>query len=67
MTVPIVLIIIFYRTKVPSLVRRGLQNISNSQTFRLLDLTSVSREQLKQKDIFFFSGNESPRYHLLHI
>jgi hypothetical protein len=37
MTVPIVLIITFYRTKVPSLVRRGLQNISNSQTFWLLD------------------------------
>jgi hypothetical protein len=53
MTVPIVLIIIFYRTKVPSLVRHGLQNISNSQTFRLLDPASVSRGQLKQKDIFF--------------
>jgi hypothetical protein len=53
MTVLIVLIIIFYRTKVPSLVRRGLQNISNSQTFRLLDPASVSRGQLKQKDILF--------------
>jgi hypothetical protein len=53
MTVPIVLIIIFYRTKVPSLVRRGLQNISNSQTFRLLDPAFVSRGQLKQKDILF--------------
>jgi hypothetical protein len=53
MTVPIVLIIIFYRTKVPSLVRRGLQNISNSQTFRLLNPASVSRGQLKQKDILF--------------
>jgi hypothetical protein len=53
MTVPIVLIIIFYQTKVPSLVRRGLQNISNSQTFRFLDPSSVSRGQLKQKDILF--------------
>jgi hypothetical protein len=53
MTVPIVLIIIFYRTKVPSLVRCGLQNISNSQTFWLLDPASVSRGQLKQKDILF--------------
>jgi hypothetical protein len=53
MTVPIVLIIIFYRIKVPSLVSCGLQNISNSQTFRLLDPTSVSRGQLKQKDILF--------------
>jgi hypothetical protein len=44
---------IFYRNKVPSLVRRGLQNISYSQTFRLLDPASVSRGQLKQKDIFF--------------
>jgi hypothetical protein len=51
--VPIVLIITFYRTKVPSLVCRGLQNISNSQTFRLLDPASVSHGQLKQKDIFF--------------
>jgi hypothetical protein len=54
MTVPIVLIIIFfYRTKVPSLVRCGLQNILNSRTFRLLDPASVSRGQLKQKDILF--------------
>jgi hypothetical protein len=53
MTVPIVLIIFFYRTKVHSLVRRGLQNISNSRTFRLLDPASVSRGQLKQKDILF--------------
>jgi hypothetical protein len=50
---PIVLIIFFYRTKVPSLVRRGLQNISNSRTFRLLDPASVSRGQLKQKVILF--------------
>jgi hypothetical protein len=47
MIVPIVPIIIFYRTKVPSLIRRGLQNILNSQTFRLLDPASVSRGQLK--------------------
>jgi hypothetical protein len=53
MTAPIVLIIIFYQNKVPSLVRCGLQNISNSQTVRLLDPASVSRGQLKQKDIFF--------------
>jgi hypothetical protein len=53
MTAPIVLIIIFYQNKVPSLVRYGLQNISNSRTFRLLDPTSVSRGQLKQKDILF--------------
>jgi hypothetical protein len=53
MTVLIVLIITFYRTKVPSFVRRGLQNISNSQIFRLLDPASVSRGQLKQKDILF--------------
>jgi hypothetical protein len=44
---------IFYRTKVPSLVRRRLYNISNSQTFRLLDPAFVSRGQLKQKDILF--------------
>jgi hypothetical protein len=43
----------FYRTKVPSLVRRGLQNISNSRTFWLLDPAFVSRGQLKQKDILF--------------
>jgi hypothetical protein len=36
-------------------------------TFQLLDPVSVSRRQLKQKYILFFSGNESPRYHLLHI
>jgi hypothetical protein len=53
MTAPIVLIIIFYRNKVPSLARCGLQNISNSQTFRLLDPASVSHGQLKQKDIIF--------------
>jgi hypothetical protein len=53
MTALIVLIIISYRNKVPSLVRCGLQNISNSRTFRLLDPASVSRGQLKQKDIFF--------------
>jgi hypothetical protein len=53
MTVPIVLIIIFYRIKVPSLVSCGLQNISNSRTFRLPDPASVSRGQLKQKDILF--------------
>jgi hypothetical protein len=55
MTVPIVLIIIiiFYRTKVPSLVRCELQNISNSRTFRLLNPASVSRGQLKQKGILF--------------
>jgi hypothetical protein len=53
MTALIVLIIIFYRNKVPSLIRCGLQNISNSQTFRLLDPASVSRGQLKQKDILF--------------
>jgi hypothetical protein len=53
MTAPIVLIINFYRNKVPSLVRCRLQNISNSRTFRLLDPTSVSRGQLKQKDILF--------------
>jgi hypothetical protein len=35
MTAPIVLIIIFYRNTVPSLVRCGLQNISNSRAFRL--------------------------------
>jgi hypothetical protein len=53
MTAPIVLIIICYRNKVPSLVRCGLQNILNSRTFRLLDPASVSRGQLKQKDILF--------------
>jgi hypothetical protein len=53
MTAPIVLIIIFYRNKIPSLVRCGLQNISKSRTFRLLDPASVSRGQLKQKDILF--------------
>jgi hypothetical protein len=53
MTAPIVLITIFYRNKVPSLVRCGLQNILNSQTFWLLDPASVSRGQLKQKDILF--------------
>jgi hypothetical protein len=53
MTTPIVLIIIFYRNKVPSLVRCGLQNISNSRTVRLLDPASVSHGQLKQKDILF--------------
>jgi hypothetical protein len=53
MTVPIILIIFFYQAKVPSLVRRGLQNISNSQTFWLLDPASVSHGQLKQKDILF--------------
>jgi hypothetical protein len=53
MTAPIILVIIFYRNKVPSLVRCGLQNISYSQTFRLLDPASVSRGQLKQKDILF--------------
>jgi hypothetical protein len=53
MTVPIVLIIIFYRNKVPSLVRRGLQNILNSRTFRLIDPASVSLGQLTQKDILF--------------
>jgi hypothetical protein len=53
MTATIVLIIIFYRNKVPSLVRCGLQNISISRTVRLLDPASVSRRQLKQKDIFF--------------
>jgi hypothetical protein len=35
MTTPIVLIIIFYRNTVPSLVRCRLQNISNSRAFRL--------------------------------
>ena len=35
------------------LVRCGLQNISNSRTVRLLDPASVSRGQLKQKDILF--------------
>jgi hypothetical protein len=49
----IVLIIIFYRNKAPSLVRCGLQNISNSQTFWILDPASVSLGQLKQKDIHF--------------
>jgi hypothetical protein len=53
MTTPIVLIIIFYQNKVPSLVHCGLQNISNSRTVRLLDPASVSRGQLKQKDIIF--------------
>jgi hypothetical protein len=53
MTALIILIIIFYRHKVPSLVRCGLQNISNSRTFWLLDPASVSRGQLKQKDIIF--------------
>jgi hypothetical protein len=53
MTAPIVLIIIFYRNKVPSLVCCGLQNILNSRTFWLLDPASVSREQLKQKGILF--------------
>jgi hypothetical protein len=53
MTALIVLIIIFYRNKVPSLVRCGLQNISNSQIFWLLDPASVSHGQLKQKDILF--------------
>jgi hypothetical protein len=53
MTVPIVLIIIFYPNKVPSLVHCGLQNISNSRTFWLLDPAPVSRGQLKQKDILF--------------
>jgi hypothetical protein len=53
MTASIVLIIIFYRNNVPSLVRCGLQNISNSRTVRLLDPASVSRGQLKQKDILF--------------
>jgi hypothetical protein len=53
MIAPIVLITIFYRNKVPSLGRCGLQNISNSQTVRLLDPASVSRGQLKQKDILF--------------
>jgi hypothetical protein len=52
-TAPIILIIIFYRNKVPSLVCCGLQNISNSRTFRLLNPASVSRGQLKQKDIHF--------------
>jgi hypothetical protein len=54
LTAPIILTIIFYRNKVPSLVRCGLQNISNSRTFRLLDPASVSRGQLKQKDILFY-------------
>jgi hypothetical protein len=53
MIAPIVLIIIFYRNKVPSLIRCGLQNILNSRTFQLLDPASVSRGQLKQKDILF--------------
>jgi hypothetical protein len=53
MTVSIVFIIIFYRTKVLSLVCCELQNILNSQTFWLLDPASVSRGQLKQKDILF--------------
>jgi hypothetical protein len=53
MTAPIILIIIFYRNKVPSLVHCGLQNISNSRTFRLLDPASVSHGQLKQKGILF--------------
>jgi hypothetical protein len=53
MIASIVLIIIFYQNKVPSLVRCGLQNISNSRTFQLLDPASVSRGQLKQKDILF--------------
>jgi hypothetical protein len=53
MTASIVLIIIFYQNTVPSLVCCGLQNISNSRTFRLLDPVSVSRGKLKQKDIFF--------------
>jgi hypothetical protein len=35
MTAPIVLIIIFYRNTVPSLVRCRLQNISNFRAFRL--------------------------------
>jgi hypothetical protein len=53
MTTPIILIIIFYRNKIPSLVRCGLQNNSNSRTFRLLNPASVSCGQLKQKDILF--------------
>jgi hypothetical protein len=53
MTAPIVLITIFYRNKVSSVVRCGLQNISNSRIFWLLDPASVSCGQLKQKDILF--------------
>jgi hypothetical protein len=49
----VLIVLIFYRTKVPSLVRCGFQNILNSQTFWLLDPASVSRGQLKQKDILF--------------
>jgi hypothetical protein len=64
MTAPIVLIIIFYRNKVPSLVRCGLQNISNSRTFRLLDPASVSREELKQKDIIF--SRETNRHAIIY-
>jgi hypothetical protein len=65
---PIVLIIIFfYRTKVPSLVRCGLQNISNSQTFWLLDPASVSRGQLKQKNIIFLGKRIASLSFAAHI
>ena len=60
---PIVLIRIFYQSKVPSFVRCGLQNILKSQTFRLLDPAPVSRGQLKQKDILF--SRETNRHSII--
>jgi hypothetical protein len=67
MTAPIVLIIIFYRNTVPSLVRCGLQNISNSRAFWLYRSRFRIPIAFETERYPFFSENESPRYHLLHL
>jgi hypothetical protein len=53
MTVLIGLINFICLILVTSSGRRGLQNLLNFQTFRLLDPTSGLRGWLKQKGIFF--------------
>jgi hypothetical protein len=53
MTVPIVLIIIFYRNTVPSLVRCGLQNILISRAFRLYRSCFRIPEAVETERYFF--------------